>query len=221
MKRPAAGPLGRHQLGGRYWEGFSSDPYLAGVAMRETIRGIQDTGVQTCAKHVIGNEQETQRSFTVLSNGTRIEGISSNIDDRTMHELYLWPFADAIKAGTTSMMCSYNRLNQTYACENPALLKRLLRDELGFKGYIMSDWFATHSGAKSINAGLDMNMPGAYSAETSGTGDSYWGANITGMVSDGSVVEARLDEMIKRIITPYFLLGQDQESYPVVDRSLA
>ncbi|EXK80642.1 beta-glucosidase [Fusarium oxysporum f. sp. raphani 54005] len=217
---PAAGPLGRNPQGGRNWEGFSPDPYLSGLAMKQTIEAIQSENVQTCAKHIVGNEQETQRSYTINENGTRIEGISSNIDDRTLHELYMWPFADAIRAGTTSMMCSYNRLNHTYACENSPLLKDIVRDELGFKGYIMSDWFATHSGAKSINSGLDLNMPGSYDTSTIPTGESYWGANITTMIKDGSVKEERLDEMVRRIMTPYYFMAQDQSSYPTVDPSL-
>ena len=88
--------------------------------------------------------------------GSVVEGISSNIDDRTLHELYLWPFADAVKAGTTSIMCSYNRLNMTYTCEHPHLLNGILREELGFRGFVISDWFATHSTAEAANAGLDM-----------------------------------------------------------------
>ncbi|KAH7010370.1 glycoside hydrolase superfamily [Ilyonectria destructans] len=174
-----------------------------GVAMGQYLK------VQSCAKHIVANEQETQRSFTLLKNGTRIEAISSNIDDRTMHELYMWPFMNAIKAGASAAMCSYNRLNQTYACENKALLDRMLKKELGFKGYVISDWFATHSGAKSINAGLDINMPGAYNIETVGTGESYWGGNITTMVETGSIMEDRVDDMIRRIMTLYFHFGQD------------
>lgn len=85
--------MGRHPLGGRNWEGFSTDPYLTGVAMERTIRGTQDEGVQAVAKHFIGNEQEVQRSNTRSPNGTDTEAISANIDDRTMHELYLWPFS--------------------------------------------------------------------------------------------------------------------------------
>jgi beta-glucosidase len=81
--------LGRHPLGGRNWEGFSPDPYLTGVAMDRTIRGIQDAGVQSVSKHFIANEQENHRSNTFLRNRTEIEAISSNVDDRTMHELYL------------------------------------------------------------------------------------------------------------------------------------
>ncbi|KAF5577437.1 (trans)glycosidase [Fusarium pseudocircinatum] len=114
-------------------------------------------------------------------------GVSSNTDDRSLHELYLWPFADAIHAGTAGIMCSYNRLNQPYACENPRVLDEILRKELGFEGYVVSDWFAVHSGRESLEAGLDINMPGAIDeAAIRGTGNSYWGPkNITRMVESG------------------------------------
>ncbi|KAH6976415.1 glycosyl hydrolase family 3 N terminal domain-containing protein [Ilyonectria sp. MPI-CAGE-AT-0026] len=217
---PVAGPLGRHALGGRNWEGFSPDPYLTGRAMESTIQGIQSVGVQACAKHYIGNEQETQRSNTFDADGTEIDAISSNIDDRTLHELYLWPFADSVKAGVASFMCSYNRVNQTYACENDFILKDILRDELGFKGYVMSDWFATHSGVKSINAGLDLNMPGVLDASSLATGASYWGGNITKYLNEGTVSQKRIDDMIRKIMAPYYLLGQDSADFPTVDPSL-
>lgn len=93
---PVTGGLGKIAQGGRNWEGFSPDPYLAGVAMGETVGGMQGAGVQACAKHYIGNEQELDRTT-----------ISADIDDRTMHELYLWPFVDAVRAGVASVMCSY------------------------------------------------------------------------------------------------------------------
>lgn len=90
--------MGRNTRGGRNWEGFGPDPYLAGVAMNSTVIGIQAAGVQAAAKHYIANEQETQRGSTSLSggltvsNGTIIDALSSNVDDRTLHELYIWPF---------------------------------------------------------------------------------------------------------------------------------
>ncbi|KAH8594126.1 glycosyl hydrolase family 3 N terminal domain-containing protein [Bisporella sp. PMI_857] len=214
---PVAGPIGRQPLGGRNWEGFSPDPYLTGRAMELTVRGHQDAGVQAVSKHFIGNEQETQRSNTVLPDGTNIEAISANIDDRTLHELYLWPFADAVKAGTLSIMCSYNRVNETYACENSHLLNDILKTELGFKGYVMSDFFATHSGVKSIKGGLDMNMPGATDLAGVRTGSTYWGMNIVNAVTNGSLSIDRLDDMIRRSMTPYYLLGQDNEDFPTPD----
>jgi beta-glucosidase len=183
-----------------------------------TVNGMQDAGVQSCSKHFIGNEQETQRTNTLLADGTNVEAISSNIDDRTLHELYLWPFADAVKAGTASVMCAYNRVNETYSCENSELLSRLLKTELGFEGYVMSDFFATHSGIKSINAGLDMDMPGSLDANSVETGESYFGKNITQAVNNGSVSMERLDDMVRRIMTPYYLLRQNK-GYPTVDPS--
>ncbi|KAH7061423.1 beta-glucosidase [Macrophomina phaseolina] len=211
LMEPVAGPLG-----GRNWEGFSPDPYLTGVAMNETIRGTQDAGAQACAKHFVGNEQETQRSNTVLPDGTHAEATSSNIDDRTMHELYLWPFTEAVKAGVASVMCSYNRLNQTYACENPKLLNGLLKGELGFQDYVVSEWMATHSGITAAIAGLDMNMPGPIAPETDPF-STYFGANITAAAQNGSLPASRLDDMVARILSPYFLLHQKPGTYPSVD----
>jgi beta-glucosidase len=154
---PVAGPLGRSAYGGRNWEGFSPDPYLTGELFAETIIGIEEVGVQACGKHYIGNEQETQRNPSNVNfltglpdgDGPVIEAVSSNIDDRTMHELYLWPFANGVKAGVSSIMCSYNRINGSYGCQNSKTLNGLLKDELGFQGYVMSDWEATHSGVAS------------------------------------------------------------------------
>lgn len=100
---PVAGPLGRSGMGGRNWEGFSPDPYLTGDLFTSSINGIQQAGVQACAKHYIGNEQETQRQSTTDDDGNTIESVSSNIDDRTLHELYLWPFQQAVKAGVASV----------------------------------------------------------------------------------------------------------------------
>ncbi|KAJ5638451.1 hypothetical protein N7528_000841 [Penicillium herquei] len=215
MLGPSTGPLGRSPWGGRNWEGFSPDPYLSGVAMQETIRSAQAVGIQACAKHFIGNEQETHRTNEEID-GVDVAAFSANIDDRTLHELYLWPFADAVKAGVVSFMCSYNRVNMTYSCENAPLLKKVLRDELGFQGYVMSDWFATHSGARAINAGLDLNMPG-FISETDFT-DSYFGSHVVSGVEKGNISEHRLDQMIKRILTPYFYFDQDTD-YPTIDPS--
>ncbi|CAG8927123.1 unnamed protein product [Penicillium salamii] len=199
---PAAGPLGKNPDGGRNWEGFSVDPYLSGVGMEETIQGMQDSGVQACAKHWLGNEQEHNR-----------ETMSSNIGDRATHELYLWPFMNAVKANVASVMCSYNKFNQTWACESDAILNKLLKDELGFKGYVMSDWNAQHTGVNSALAGLDMTMPG--SDFSTPRGNIFWGQNLAQAVSNGSVPQSRLDDMVTRILASWYLLDQDQ-GYPDV-----
>jgi beta-glucosidase len=173
--------MGRHAQGGRNWEGFGPDPYLAGHAMNASVLGIESQGVQSCSKHFIGNEQENSRTRQVSANGTIVEALSSNIDDRTLHELYLWPFADAVRAGTTSVMCAYNRVNGRYACDDKDTLS-MLKDELAFPGYVVSDWFATHGTASFANAGLDMEMPGNVSVLY---GESYFGTPLLQAVEMG------------------------------------
>jgi beta-glucosidase len=145
---PVGGPLGRNAMGGRNWEGFSADPYLTGVAFATTVEAMQAGGVQACAKHYLLNEQETNRT-----------AVSSNADDRTVHELYLWPFADAVKANVASVMCSYNLVNDTHACESEHVLTELLKNELDFKGFVVSDWGAQATTDGSANGGLDMAQP--------------------------------------------------------------
>ncbi|MCJ1465102.1 hypothetical protein MMC07_003718 [Pseudocyphellaria aurata] len=212
---PVAGPLGRSPEGGRNWEGFSPDPVLTGVLMAETIRGIQGAGVMACAKHFIGNEQEhfRQAPEALKQAGFNItNSLSSNIDDITMHELYLWPFADAVRAGVGSVMCSYQQVNNSYACENSYLLNYLLKGELGFQGFIMSDWAGQHSGVGSALAGLDMTMPGDVTFDS---GTSYWGANLTIAVLNGTVPEWRVDDMATRIIAAWYFVGRDKNSIPI------
>ncbi|KAM7220704.1 putative beta-glucosidase A [Rhypophila decipiens] len=187
---PVAGPLGRVPQGGRNWEGFSPDPYLTGVAMAETIQGIQSRGVVACAKHYILNEQEHYRNR-----------IDVQIDDRTMHELYLWPFADAVRAGVGSVMCSYNKIHGEYACENPWATNYLLKNELNFQGFVMSDWGAQHTTLGSALGGLDMAMPGDGGRPPYG---SLWGGALTEAVLKGEVPEWRLDDMVVRIMAAYF-----------------
>jgi beta-glucosidase len=219
---PVAGPLGRSGYAGRNWEGFAADPYLSGIGMEQTITGHQDAGVQACAKHWIGNEQEVMRNPIYDPNVTTTKtksALSSNIDDRTIHELYMWPFANAVHAKAASFMCSYQRINGSYGCQNSKAQNGLLKGELGFQGYIMSDWGATHAGVPAIDAGLDMNMPGGLGPYGLNFGvPSFFGGNITIGVNNGSLT--RVDDMVIRIMTPYFWLNQDQD-YPSVDESSA
>ncbi|KAI0602912.1 glycoside hydrolase family 3 protein [Biscogniauxia sp. FL1348] len=196
---PNAGPLGRIPLGGRNWEGFSVDPYLSGQLNAETIVGHQDAGVIANIKHFIGNEQETFRRPYF-----GVEAVSSNIDDKTLHEYYLWPFMDGVKAGVASVMCSYNRINSTYGCMNSKLMNGILKTELSFDGFVLLDWNAQHS-LNSANAGLDMVMPSGGS----------WGDNLTEAVHNGSVSEARVTDMATRIIAAWYLLGQNGTNFPV------
>ena len=203
---PSMGPLGRMPGGGRNWEGFGPDPVLQGIAAAQTIKGIQDEGVMATAKHYVGNEQEHYRQSWewALPNA-----ISSNIDDRTLHEVYLWPFADSIRAGVASVMCSYNMVNNSYACGNSKLLNGILKDELGFQGFVQSDWLAQRSGVASALAGLDMTMPGdgLYWMD----GDSLWGSRLTEAVLNGSMPMERLNDMATRTVAAWYQLGQDDK----------
>ncbi|KAI0034488.1 glycoside hydrolase superfamily [Vararia minispora EC-137] len=194
----ALGPmmnLGRVAEGGRNWEGFGADPYLAGEAAYETILGMQQAGVQACAKHFIDNEQETNRMTE-----------SSDVDDRTQHEVYALPFLRSVMAGTASVMCSYNKLNGTYACEDAHSLTRILKTELGFRGFVVSDWGATHSTAQAANAGLDVEMPDS----------RFFGQTLVAAVEAGAVPEARIDDMATRVLAAWYFLGQDSPAYPPV-----
>lgn len=205
---PAIGPLGRHSKGGRNWEGFSPDPVLSGIAVAETVKGMQDAGVIACTKHYILNEQEHFRSPGTFEDQGRVDAISSNIDDKTLHELYLWPFADAVRAGTGSIMCSYNKINNSQACQNSYLQNYILKGELGFEGFIMSDWDAQHSGVASTLAGLDMTMPGDTDFDS---GLSWWGPNLTISVLNGTVPQWRLDDAVVRIMAAYYYVGRDTD----------
>lgn len=171
-----------------------------------TIQGIQSQGVIACTKHYILNEQEHFRQATDPAGFNITESISSNLDDKTMHELYLWPFADAVKAGTGSIMCSYNQINNSYGCSNSYTLNYLLKNELDFQGFVMSDWGAHHSGVGDALAGLDMSMPGDIGFDS---GTSFWGANLTIAVLNGTIPEWRLDDMVTRIMAAYYYVGRD------------
>jgi len=207
---PSMGPIGRLPAGGRNWEGFGADPVLQGVAAETTIRGIQDEGVIATAKHWIANEQEHFRQSREW--GT-IEALSSNIDDRTLHEIYAWPFADAVRAGVGAVMCSYNQINNSYACQNSKLMNGILKDELGFQGFIVSDWLAQRSGVASALAGLDMTMPGDGLGWQDGR--SLWGPDLTKAVLNGTVPTERVNDMAMRIVASYYQMGQDdRDAWP-------
>jgi beta-glucosidase len=195
---PVAGPLGRVVRGGRNWEGLSSDPYLAGAGMGAITRGIQDAGVIATPKHWLLNEQEFRRRWTPMG-----DAISANVDDRTLHELYAFPFMDALREGAGAVMCSYQRANHSYACQNSKLLNGILKTELGFEGFVVSDWDGQMSGVASANAGLDLVMPNA----------GFWGDKLIEAVHNGSVSDARINDMATRVLASWYYLHQEN-SYP-------
>jgi beta-glucosidase len=150
-------------------------------------------------KHYIGNEQETLRN-----------SINSEISQRALQEIYDPAFKAAVDAGAGAVMCSYNRINGTYACENAQTLTDTLKVAWRFQGFVMSDWWATHSTVASADAGLDMNMPGG---NLFGFPD-YYGAALTAAVANGDVSMATLNGMVRRILWAMFSVGLFDRTYP-------
>ncbi|KAH1342835.1 hypothetical protein KXW65_007431 [Aspergillus fumigatus] len=206
---PSMGPLGMMPAGGRNWEGFGSDPVLQAVAAAETIRGIQSNGVMATAKHFVMNEQEHFRQPFEWGIPT---ALSSNVGDRALHEVFAWPFAESIRADVASVMCSYQMVNNSHACENSKLLNGILKDELGFQGFVQSDWLAQRSGINSALGGLDMSMPGDGLHWVDGK--SLWGSELTRAVLNTSVPVERLNDMVTRIVAAWYHLGQDTWERP-------
>lgn len=207
---PTVGPLGRKPRGGRNWEGFGADPVLQAHGGALTVKGIQENGVIATVKHFVGNEQEEYR-MDIIPHGL-MKAISSNIDDRTLHELYAWPFAEAIRAGVGAVMASYNDVNGSDNSQNSMLLNGILKDEMGFQGLVMSDWFGQIGGVSSALAGLDMAMPG--DGDIPLLGLAYWAYELSTSILNGTVPLSRLNDMVTRIVATWFQLGQDQD-YPL------
>jgi len=128
----------------RGYNTYGEDPVLTGAMGAGLIRGIQSQGVMAQAKHYVAYDSDANNVV---------------VAPQALHEIYVAPFVDAVNAGVSSIMCSYNKVNGTYACGNRDVLIKILREELGFKGFVTSDWGATHA-PSFINDGLDMEMPG-------------------------------------------------------------
>ena len=172
--------LHRHPLGGRHFECYSEDPLLTGELASSYVKGVQSVGVSACLKHFIGNDTEYQRHF-----------VSSNIDDRTLRELYLLPFEMGVKAGSLSVMSAYNQLNNIFCSSNAEILINILKEEWNFPGYVVSDWGAAQDTIGNANGGLDCEMPGPARS---------WGKNLVKAVNDGKVKEEIVDDKVRRIL---------------------
>jgi beta-glucosidase len=174
----------RSPLGGRNFEYFSEDPVLAGKMAAALIRGVQSQGVGTSLKHFAANNQEFER----LTN-------NSQVDERTLHELYLPAFEIAVKeAQPWTVMCSYNKVNGTYASEHALLLDTILRQQWGFKGFVVSDWGAVNDRVAGVKAGLNLEMPG-----NGGVDD----AKVIAAVNSGALPVQRLDEIVTQTLALY------------------
>ena len=176
--------LTREPRNGRNFEYHGEDPFLAGKMLGRELRTIQDQGVIAMIKHYAVNDQESLR-----------DSLSANLDKHSMRESDLLAFEIAIRESDVGIVCAaYNRVNGTYACENSYLIDRVLKKCWGFKGWVMSDWGATHSTVKAALAGLDQEMPG---------GDCF-GDPLEAAVQKGDVPLARLDDMVHRILRTVF-----------------
>ncbi len=189
--------LARVPQGGRNFEYFGEDPLLTGTMAVAEIKAIQAHGVIAMAKHFVANEQETART-----------SVNEIIDDRVLHELYLLPFEMAVKeGGVASVMCSYNAVNGPHACEDKHYLTDVLRGQWGFKGYVQSDFFAVHSAATSLRAGMDHEMPGL--SIPAGPMKSPWfsPANLQAAIDRGELTSAHIDTALARRYRQMFALG--------------
>lgn len=189
----------RSPLCGRNFEYFSEDPYLAGKMSAAEIKGIQSWDVGTSMKHFAVNNQEYNRM-----------SCSSNLSERALREIYLPAFEIAVKeAKPKTLMCSYNKINGTYASENKHLLTEILRDEWGFEGYVMTDWGAVADRVEGIRAGLDLEMPGS-----GGMND----AKIVAAVKEGSLDETLLDNAVENILNVIFSYTDNRHPEAKFDR---
>ncbi len=173
--------LHRSPLAGRNFECFSEDPHLSARMAVAFVAGVQDEGVGCAIKHFVCNDSEFERHT-----------ISSEVDERALREIYLAPFEAAVKeARPWAVMAAYNRLNGTYCGEHADLLTRVLREEWGFEGFVVSDWFGTRSTGAALAAGLDLEMPGP----------SQWrGPQLLEAVKQGEVEVGHVDTAVRRVL---------------------
>jgi beta-glucosidase len=183
--------LAREPRGGRTFEYVGEDPLLAGVMAGEAIRGTQDLHIISTIKHFAMNDQETGRTT-----------MSTNIPDAAMRESDLLAFEIAIEHGDPgAVMCSYNRINAVYSCENDYLLNKVLKGDWGYKGFVLSDWGAVHSTVDAANNGLDQESSYSHDKE------DYFGQALAEAVDAGTVPETRLHDMVHRILRTMFAKG--------------
>ncbi len=199
----------RSPLGGRNFEYFSEDPYLAGKMAASFINGVQSAGVGTSLKHFAVNNQETQRLT-----------INADVDERTLREIYLPAFEMAVtQAKPWTVMCAYNKLNGNFCSENHRLLVDILKSEWEFEGLVVSDWGAVHDRVASLEGGLDLEMPGPRALRVSAVVDA---------VRSGKLDEAVLNESVRRILRIVFKAREvekgtafDEEGHHVLAREIA
>ena len=190
----------RSPLCGRNFEYFGEDPYLSAQTAVQYIKGVQSQGTMACIKHYAGNNQEWDR-----------HNVSSDIDERTLHEIYLAPFRAAVEqAGVGAVMCSYNLVNSVHASENRYLNIEVLRQMWGFEGILMSDWNATYSAINAANGGLDLEMP---------RGRLMNKKHLAQPIADGIVDERTIDTKVQNILQTLIAFGFFDR--PQLDKSIS
>jgi len=185
----------RGVLNGRNFECYAEDPYLSGQLAAAYIKGLQSKGVAACVKHYVGNDSEFER-----------HSMSSDIGERALREIYLRPFQTAVQdAHTWTLMSSYNRVNGTYVSESKWLLGDILKEEWGFDGAVISDWWGSYSHNAAVG-GLDLEMPGPA---------RFMGAHLVEMVQNGELEASLIDDKVRRILRTMFRTGVfDQTELP-------
>ena len=192
---------------GRNFEGYGEDPYLAARLAVAYIKGVQAEGVIATVKHFAANNQEFER-----------HRIDEAIDERTLHEIYLPAFKAAVEeAGVWSVMSAYNKVNGKWCAENPYLLREVLKKQWGFQGFVISDWGSTYSTADTVNAGMDLEMPGGEAMRTwfakpqtqaDGNGAGWLTQEkVLAAMKAGKVAEAAIDDNVGRILRVMFASG--------------
>ncbi len=199
--------INRQPLWGRNFEGYGEDPYLSGQLGVAYVEGVQSQGVIPSVKHFAVNNEEYER-----------HRVNVVIDERTLHEIYLPAFKAAVQqGGAWNVMSAYNKLNGIHCGEDPYLLNDILRKKFGFKGFVVSDWGSTYSTAPTVNAGMDLEMPGGPPMQAwivrpqtlkSGNGAGWLTEDkVLGEVKAGHITEAAIDDNVRRILRIIFLSG--------------
>jgi beta-glucosidase len=199
--------INRQPLWGRNFEGYGEDPYLSSRMSVAYIKGVQGEGVIPSVKHFAANNEEYER-----------HRVNATIDERTLHEIYLPAFKAAVQeADVWNVMSAYNKVNGVHCGENDYLLNQVLKKEFGFRGFVVSDWGSTYSTAPTVNAGMDLEMPGGPPMKTwiasprtvaSGNGDGWLvPEKVLAEVKAGRITEATIDDNVGRILRVIFLSG--------------
>jgi beta-glucosidase len=184
---------------GRNFEYFGEDPFLSARMIENYVAGVQSTGTIATLKHFLCNNTEHHRRMT-----------DSVVDERALHEMYLPAFQAGIDAGAMAVMTSYNKINGEYPGQSKAIITDLLRNEMGFKWLVMTDWWSVYDPEKAIKSGLDLEMPGHTRKEEpriEAMGDIYVKSNAARLLKDGKVTEADIDRMAKSMLRTFIAAG--------------